>query len=300
METQTSALGESVEWFLDHMRMNKGASEHTIHAYQNDLAEAQIFLSSIGLNFWADLTPLMTLRFQTAMGGKVAVTTAQRRMSALRSLLKFLKRHGEGPDMDPPSVGGYKKPKRLPKALSIQALEAILNSPDVETASGMRDRVLMELIYGTGLRVSEAVNLTMQELNLEEGALRVTGKREKTRWIPIPQLTGHWIKTYIQNARPKLLKAPMAEVIVTNRGNKMLRQSAATIIEDHARRAGIDKSVSPHTLRHTYAVHLLKGGADLRVVQELLGHESISTTQVYTQLDLDEVQRNYQKAHPRR
>lgn len=191
-------------------------------------------------------------------------------------------------------------PKRVPKALSFELIERLLNGPNLAKPTGIRDRALMEMVYGTGLRISEAIGLRVDELHLEVGALRVTGKRNKTRVVPIPALTMPWIERYISEARPQLVKKPRAELFLGARGGPLSRQSAGWILEKHRVAAGIEAHVSPHTLRHTYAVHLLKGGADLRAVQELLGHASISTTQVYTQLDMEHVHNAYKTAHPRR
>lgn len=222
-----------------------------------------------------------------------------RRTSSLRSLLKFLKKNAVGPAIELPSARGVRKDKRLPKALSIEVLTSLLESPDVTTPQGLRDRALMEVVYGSGLRISEALNLRIEELDLNTGAFRVTGKRGKTRWLPIPRYTMPWLERYLEEARPKLIKKPTAEFFVGTRGGKLSRQNAYLCLQRHARLAGIEKNIGPHLLRHTYAVHLLKGGADLRAVQELLGHASISTTQVYTQLDLDEVKKKYRNSHPR-
>jgi integrase/recombinase XerD len=239
------------------------------------------------------------MRFQSSLGPPLAIATAQRRMSSVRSLIKFLKKEGHGPDIDLPTVDGFKRPRTLPKALSCEQLEALLAVPDVATPGGLRDRAMMELIYGAGLRVSEAVGLAISEVDFTEGAARLTGKRGKTRWSPLPSITKLWLEKYMLESRPKLQKRPSGLLLLSDTGRPLLRQTAYKKLELFARRAGIEKGVSPHTLRHTYAVHLLKGGADLRAVQELLGHESIATTQIYTQLDLREVQKKYLAAHPR-
>jgi integrase/recombinase XerD len=299
VEAEGSALIEPVEWFLDHLKVERGASEHTLLAYRNDLTVARAFFAKLGILFWADLSPQTLSRYESTLGAPLARTTAQRRMSSLRSLLKFLKKNGEGPECDLPSTGGFKKPKSLPKALSLDQLNALLEAPDLAKPEGLRDRALIELIYGAGLRVTEAVTLERAALDLEAGAVRITGKRGKTRWVPLPAVTAQWISKYILEARPLLAKRPSSLVILSDTGKPLLRQTAYDRLERLSQRAGIETGVSPHTLRHTYAVHLLKGGADLRAVQELLGHESIATTQVYTQLDLQEVQRKYRKAHPR-
>lgn len=290
---------DDVEWFLDHLRAERGASSHTLTAYQNDLAQASSFFAGVGAADWRALTPDHLVRYQASLAG-LKPSTMMRRTSSLRSLLKFLKRNGRGPEAELPSARGVRRPKRLPKALTIEELAALLGAPDVSKPEGMRDRALMELVYGAGLRVTEAVELRMEELDLDTAAFRVTGKRGKTRWLPLPRFTIPWIESYLKDARPKLVKKPMAEVFVGTRGGRLSRQNAYMALQKHARAAGIKKKLSPHVLRHTYAVHLLQGGADLRAVQELLGHSSISTTQVYTQLDLEEVKRKYRKAHPRR
>ena len=254
----------------------------------------------LGVREWRSLLVEHLLRYQTTLGPPIKVSTMMRRTSSLRSFLKFLKKNGQGPDVELPSVKGARKPKILPKALPLKELTALLDAPDVAKPEGLRDRALMELVYGAGLRISEAVELRMEELDLDSAAFRVTGKRGKTRWLPIPRFTMPWIERYIDEGRPKLVKSAMAELFVSTRGKKLTRQNAYMSLQKHVKAAGIERKVSPHTLRHTYAVHLLKGGADLRAVQELLGHASISTTQIYTQLDMEEVARKYSEAHPRR
>lgn len=298
MEAQ-NALAEPVEWFLDHLRVEKGASVHTVSAYANDLKQSSAYFANVGLTRWTDLGDPQIVQYESALAVGISQSTAQRRLSSLRSFLKFLKRRGVGPTADLPSTGGFKKKKSLPKALGIEQMLKMLEGPDLGTTVGLRDRALMELIYGAGLRVSEAVELKIEALDLDNGALRVTGKRGKTRWIPIPDETLNWVRRYLESGRPSLVKTATSLVFLSDRGLPMLRQTAYKKMETYARRAGIEEDVSPHTLRHTYAVHLLKGGADLRAVQELLGHESIATTQVYTQLDLDEVKKRYKQAHPR-
>jgi integrase/recombinase XerD len=299
VEAERAALDEGIEWFLDHLKVERGASPHTVLAYHGDLDLAAAFFAKLGVSGWEQLTTQHLLRYESTLGSPLARTTAQRRMSSLRSLLKFLKRNDAGPTADLPSTGGFRKPKTLPKALTLQQLESVLNAADLTKPSGVRDRAVMELIYGAGLRVSEAVSVEREALDLVGGAIRVTGKRGKTRWVPLPSQTVHWLKLYLLDARQKLATKPTSLLIVSDHGNAMRREQVYVRLERLARKAGIEQKIGPHTLRHTYAVHLLKGGADLRAVQELLGHESIATTQVYTQLDLDEVRKRYTAAHPR-
>jgi integrase/recombinase XerD len=290
---------DAVEQFLDLLRAERGASAHTVAAYERDLLRAGAFFSGLGIASWRDLRSEHFLRYQASLrGGKPA--TLMRRTSSLRSMLKYLRKHGLGPDAELPSTGGASRPRRLPKALSLEELAALLSAPDVSKPPGLRDRALMETVYGAGLRVSEAVDLRLEELDLDTAAFRVTGKRGKTRWLPLPRFTLPWLERYLQEGRPHLAKRPMAQVFLGTRGGRLSRQNVYLLLQKYAQQAGLGKKVSPHVLRHTYAVHLLQGGADLRAVQELLGHASISTTQVYTQLDLEEVKRKYRKAHPRR
>jgi integrase/recombinase XerD len=296
MEAQ---LAEQIDWFLDHLRVERGASDHTISAYLNDLTQLKDFLRVLQIEDAQLINHEAILRYERTLGPPLSRSTAQRRMSSLRSFLKFLKKRGEGPEGDLPSTGGFRKNKTLPKALTMEQLEGVLAAPKLDSAAGLRDRVLMELIYGAGLRVSEAITLRIAEMDLMEGALRVTGKRGKTRWVPLPTQTSAWVRRYLESARPTLLRRPSDLVILSDRGLPMRRQTVFVRLARFSILAGLPEAVGPHVLRHTYAVHLLKGGADLRTVQELLGHESIATTQVYTQLDLEEVQRRYRAAHPR-
>lgn len=304
METQDTrlpdALAEGIEEFLDHLAADRGASLHTVAAYRNDLTQAAMFFTSLGAETWHELQTPIIHRYQSTLRPPMAISTAQRRLSALRSLLKHLRRR-DGHDLgELPPTGGFRRPKRLPKALTADDLERLLDAPNVAKPTGLRDRALMELIYGGGLRISEAINLEFSAYDPLEGAVRVTGKRGKTRWIPLPTGTRAWLDRYLTEARPRLLRTPSSLILLSDRGLPWCRQTVYNRLTKLAREAGLEVHISAHVLRHTYAVHLLEGGADLRAVQELLGHESIATTQVYTELDLAEVQRAYRRAHPRR
>jgi integrase/recombinase XerD len=298
MAKNEGALDESAEWFLDHLRVQRGASAHTVEAYRRDIESASEFFARSGLSCWSDLTPQAVTRFQASLGPPTAPATAQRRMSALRSFLKFLKKQGEGPAMDLPSTGGFRKRKAIPRALSAAQLESLLAVPDVAKPDGLRDRALLELVYGAGLRVSEALGLTFSDVDLDSLFVRVTGKRGKARVVPLPRATAGWIERYIDAGRPRLVRRPSSLLFLSARGLPLRRTTFALRLKDYSRAAGLG-TIGPHVLRHTYAVHLLRGGADLRAVQELLGHASLSSTQVYTQLDMEEVRKAHRLAHPR-
>lgn len=299
METQ-GAFEETVEWFLDHLRHQRGASEHTLVAYAKDLEFAGRFFALLGLGSWSEVTAEHVVRYEVACGPPLSPATTARRLSSLRSLLKFLKKQGLRGEMLPPASGRTRRFGSLPKALSAEQVEQLLEVPDVSEPTGLRDRALMELLYGAGLRIGEAVGLRLEQIDADSAALTVTGKLQKTRWVPLPGQTLEWLERYLSDGRPKLVKKPLPNVFLSRRGLPYRREVAFAMIRSAASAAGIVQKVGPHTLRHTYAVHLLKGGADLRAVQELLGHGSISSTQVYTRLDLEDVARKYLAAHPRR
>lgn len=288
-----------IENYIDSLYSERGASDHTLSSYQNDLSLAANLFVEWGLASWDELQQDHLFKFQSTLGPPLAAATQLRRLSSLRGLIKFIKKEGRLKHLRLPSGLNVRKPKRLPKALSSESMEAILNVPNLGEPIGLRDRALMELIYGAGLRISEAVGLRIDELQLDTASIRVTGKRGKTRWLPLPATTIPWIEKWINEGRPRLEKRPKSFLLLGARGGALTRQHAYARLTEIAKEAGVESHVSPHILRHTYAVHLLKGGADLRSLQELLGHESITTTQVYTQLDTEELKKKYRNSHPR-
>jgi integrase/recombinase XerD len=286
--------------FLDYLRVERSVSVHTLAAYANDLKIAKEAFSSYGITRWETLGNEQLAQFEASLSVDIQKSTAQRRLSALRSFLKYLARNQVDVEADLPSTGGFRRGKYLPKALQASQRDTLMEQPATTTPAGLRDRALLELIYGCGLRVSEAVELDTGSVDLQGFSVRIYGKRGKTRVNPLPEGTADWLRAYLEFGRPQLLKKPLSLFIVSVTGKRLLRQTAYKIVEKYRVRSGLGPGVSPHTLRHTYAVDLLKAGADLRVVQELLGHESIATTQIYTGLDLSEVRKRYDRAHPRR
>ena len=290
-------LRESVEWFLDYLKIEKGASMHTLEAYSRDLDEVISVLQD-SLVSWEKIGHPHLQQFDVFLAQVPSRRSAQRKASSFRSFLKFLRKNNVQFSVDLPSTGGFKIGKRLPKAMderSVQGMLGLTNDSNIHH----RNLAILELLYGAGLRVSELLMLDMTQIDLASSAIRVTGKRNKTRIVPLPLQTNSVLSNYIDQVRGTFIKGPTGSVFLSARGEPLSRQAIYSLVSNMAKAAGVKGAIGPHTLRHTYAVHLLQGGADLRAVQELLGHESIATTQVYTELQNDEVKSRYLNAHPR-
>jgi len=303
----TDHLSESdarlLEQFIDHLWMEYGLTENTLGAYQNDLAGFAIWLAvkekALSAVSGSDIQRYLAHKFAEGYGGR----SAARLLSSLRRFYAWLmreKRIDEDPTrlLEPPKTA-----RPLPVTLSEQQVFSLLDAPDTADDVGNRDRTMLELLYATGLRVSELVNLQMSQLAMEPGVLRVMGKGNKERLVPVGEVALDWMVAYLRHVRPSLLhnktKSTNA-IFVTRRGKPMTRQAFWYLIKRYAARAGIDsEKLSPHTLRHAFATHLLNHGADLRVVQMLLGHSDISTTQIYTHVADQRLRDLYKQHHPR-
>ena len=296
---EESRLDSEIGWFLDHLAGERGASAHTVAAYDRDLKQIANWLLDYQVDSFTRVDGDASAKVRSMLAG-YAPTTIQRKLSALRSIIKFLARRSGTTPERLPSTGGFRKPKTLPKALTEDEMQRLSDAPSPTTPEGMRDRAMIELLYGGGLRVSELVSLRTEDYSESESILRVLGKREKVRLVPLPAGTHEHLRRYLENGRPGLRKAKTgSHVFLNNRGAGLSRSGVFRILRRYAAQAGIEKEIGPHTLRHTYAVHLVKNGADLRSVQELLGHASIVTTEVYTHLDMETVREKYADAHPR-
>ncbi len=292
---------DAIEGFLDALWAERGLSDHTLTAYRADLAG---FAGALGARGKAlleagreDIQDYLATRLSA--GG--SPRTAARLLSALRRFYRYQLREGRiGQDptvrIEPPRLG-----RPLPDALSEEEVERLLQAPDPQDAEGLRDRAMLELLYATGLRVSELVGLGETQLNLRHGVVRVFGKGSKERLVPLGEEASSWVGRYLVEARAKLMRGhpPSKAVFVTRRGGPMTRQAFWYLIRRHARTADIVKHLSPHTLRHAFATHLLNHGADLRVVQMLLGHSDLSTTQIYTHVANARLQALHAAHHPR-
>lgn len=296
-------FADQLNEFLDFMLMEKGASPHTVLAYRNDLTSAATFLASVGRAGWAEADAQDLLDLETFWGSSGAGSTRQRRMAAVRSFFKHLKHTESGPAFPLDSGAKAMRLWKLPKSLTKVQVMKLLDTIPSSTISQIRNRASLELLYGCGLRVSEMTGLSVADYSRESSVVRILGKRGKTRLVPLPDGTEVWLQRYMETSRPALAARSSGRrtdcMILSDHGRPMLRQNILKLVASAAKAAGIEGPVSPHTLRHSYAVHLLEGGADLRVVQELLGHESLETTQIYTELNLDETNARYEASHPR-
>ena len=285
---------------LEALQTERGASPNTLSAYRRDLAAFAGFLSrrrgtieTAGADHVARY--LLTLR-QTGLGPR----SVARHLSAVRGLYRFLVREGRLGRDPTEHLEAPRPPRRLPRTLSPKEAAALVESPAVDDRIGLRDRALLELLYATGMRASECVALRIEDLNLAAGYVIPMGKGDRQRLVPVGAQALHWVRAYLKTARPSLVKrADPGTLFVNHAGRRLSRQGLWGVIKKAARRAGVRTRVSPHTLRHSFASHLLERGADLRSIQMMLGHADISTTQIYTHLPSSAVREMYRRFHPR-
>ncbi|CAG7845805.1 Tyrosine recombinase XerD [Pseudoclavibacter triregionum] len=304
-----SALSRHIERYLRHLAIERGRSEHTIAAYRRDLARYEAWLAEKrGIGDPASIGADDVQAFVASLREQdppLAASSVARHLSTVRGLHAFLEEEGVAPDDVAREARAPKLGSRLPKALTIEEVERLLAAAGGEGATGLRDAALLELLYATGARVSEVCDLNVDDLSGGDGRggelLRVRGKGDKQRLVPVGSYARAALEAYLVRGRPELsAKGRFTPALFLGaRGGRLSRQSAGHIIAAAAERAELTAHVSPHTLRHSFATHLLQGGADVRVVQELLGHASVATTQIYTHLTADTLRDMYQSAHPR-
>jgi integrase/recombinase XerD len=289
---------DHIDLFVDAMWLESGLSKNTLSAYRSDLAR---FAKSIEhKNLIAVEQSDVQRLLSTMMAEGIKASSSARVLSTLRRFYRYQVRQNSL-KIDPcAQVLSPKQGRPLPKAMSEQQVEDLLNAPDLQTSLGIRDRAMLETLYATGLRVSELVDLTLLEVSLQVGVVRIIGKGNKERLVPLGEQAIDWIERYQKGARIDLLKQRQCDAMfVTARGSKMTRQAFWYIIKKHALKAGIQQGLSPHTLRHAFATHLINHGADLRSVQMLLGHADLSTTQIYTHIARERLQSMHSQHHPR-
>ncbi|MBA2550930.1 MAG: site-specific tyrosine recombinase XerD [Nocardioidaceae bacterium] len=301
-----STPGTAARSYLDHLNVERGLAHNTLTSYRRDLQRYVDFLGRLGREQLRDVTEadvaafLGYLREGDEQHPALSSGSAGRAVVAVRGLHKFALRErlviqDVAAPVRPPSP-----PKRLPKALSVTEVEALLTaSGSAGTALAVRDRALLELLYGTGARISEATGLDVDDVDLEDRAVLLSGKGGKQRLVPVGSFAVDAVRIYLTGARADLVSTGTPALFLNARGGRLSRQSAWAVLVRSAERAGLRKEVSPHTLRHSFATHLLDGGADVRVVQELLGHASVTTTQIYTLVTVDKLREVYATAHPR-
>lgn len=294
-------MDQALEQFLQHLVVERGLAPLTLAAYAHDLARLAAYLHERGRDGWRTIT-LTDLQDYLAYLEQQGVGTRSRarKLSAIRQLYRFLLREGLADHNPLEWLDAPKVPKGLPKILSLEEVERLLAVLDPTTPLGQRDDAMLEVLYATGLRVSELVGLTIPQVDLRRGVIRVVGKGAKERLVPMVLRAVEKVTLYIQHVRPLLLKGHPSQVLFLNRqGRGLSRQGFWKIIKGYARQAGLPPELSPHTLRHSFATHLLWRGADLRALQLLLGHADISTTQIYTHLHTARLQEIHRQAHPR-
>ena len=289
---------DAIDLFIDALWLESGLSKNTLSAYRTDLNGLAKFIDPILLLDVEQSDVQKFLAFLLAQG--IKSSSSARVLSTLRRFYRYQIRENRV-SVDPcAQVRSPKQGRPLPQAMSEQQVENLLAAPDTQISLGLRDRAMLEVLYATGLRVSELVELTLLEVNCSVGVVRIVGKGNKERLVPLGEQAVEWLERYIDQARPDLLKQRVCDALfVTARGSGMSRQAFWYLIKKHAVTAGIEQHLSPHTLRHAFATHLINHGADLRSVQMLLGHSDLSTTQIYTHIARERLQSLHADHHPR-
>jgi len=296
-------LDRAIDSYLRHISIERGLSDNTVAAYRRDLAGYAAWLAERDIDDTDAVGPDTVRAFAehaATADPPPAASSLARLQSSVRGLHRFLAREGEAVTDPTTKLVPPKQPQKLPKALTIEQVEALLDAPSAEDPIGIRDRALLELLYATGARVSEAIGLDVDDMRHGD-ILRLRGKGNKERIVPLGSFAQAAIDAYLTRVRPALAAKGSAtpKLFLGARGRPLSRQSAWLVIQAAADKAQLTAHVSPHTLRHSFATHLLQGGADVRVVQELLGHASVATTQIYTHVSADTLRDMYQSAHPR-
>ncbi|HPT87001.1 MAG TPA: site-specific tyrosine recombinase XerD [Bacillota bacterium] len=294
-------MQEMLQDYLNYLSVERGLSQNTLESYARDLRQYLQYLKekkNIEIKETTQATVIGYL-LQLQAKGK-ATATLSRSLAAIKSYYHFLFREAKI-ERDPTiNLDAPKQEKRLPRVLSVEDVSNLLEQPDLKTPAGIRDRAMLEVLYATGLRVSELVSLKISDLNLEMGYIKCFGKGSKERIVPLGSVASKYVKHYLEHARKFLASSLNEETLFLNHhGHRLTRQGFWKIIKKYAESINLENDITPHTLRHSFATHLLENGADLRSVQEMLGHADISTTQIYTHLTKSKIKEVYEKAHPR-
>lgn len=287
--------------YLNHLLVERGVASNTLEAYGRDLRRYFQFLLQKDITQLPDVKPEVIIEYLVQIKGEgLSANSMNRALAALRGLYKYLIQEKIITSSPLTNIDLAKVWMRLPDTISKEEMNVILIQPGILTPAAMRDSAMLELLYATGIRVSELINLTMNSVNWQVGFLVVMGKGSKERIVPVGKTAYDCTRLYVDNARPQLMQKKTTDVLFLNRfGTKFTRQGLWKIVIKYAKKAGLQKKVHPHTFRHSFATHLLEGGADLRTVQVMLGHADISTTQIYTHITRERLREIHQKYHPR-
>ncbi len=300
-------MKEDIDRFINYLSVEKGFSENTMAAYRNDLSQLATFIEEEAarqglIASWVNFTRQVMLSYQVTLKERnYAATTLARKVAAAKSFFKFMVAEGHLKDNPTENIASPNVGRILPKPISHAKVMKLLEQPTkLSTPEAKRDSAMLSLLYASGMRVSELISLNLSDVDAEGGYVRCFGKGNKERIIPIAPQAGKALTDYIKEARLRLARRDDEKAVFLNRrGERLTRQGFWQILKGYARQAELGEEITPHTLRHSFATNMLSGGADLRSVQELLGHANISTTQVYTHLTSEHVRRTYEKAHPR-
>ncbi|SFJ97164.1 integrase/recombinase XerD [Marinilactibacillus piezotolerans] len=294
---------EALEEYLIFLKIERGLSKNSIESYQRDLNQYITYLDQEKINSWDEINRYIILNFlENQKNGLKSDNSLIRMISSLRRFHQFLKQENLSKEDPMLYIETPKKAQTLPKVISTNQIDILLSIPDTSNKIGIRDRAILEVMYATGIRISELVNLKLEELHLSMKLIQTIGKGDKERILPIGEQGIRWVEYYLEYSRPKLeMKSVQTSpfVFLNLRGTQLSRQGVWKKIKKMVQQAGIKQNVTPHTLRHSFATHLLENGADLRVVQELLGHSDISTTQIYTHITKHRLKEVYDAYHPR-
>jgi integrase/recombinase XerD len=295
------AFADKIEDFIAFLGLERGLAENTIAAYRRDLDQAAQYFAALGAANWREVTPGQAGAWiRSLAGARYTVASTMRKLSALRMLARHLVRGSVRDDDFTALLVGPKKGRRVPPTLTEAEVARLVTAPSAPDPLSLRDRALLELFYSSGLRVSELAGLLLHQIDVAQGFLRVFGKGSKERVVPVGRKAGEAIAVYLSSGRPHLVRPHTgSHLFLNHRGRPLSRVGLWMIVKQHARRAGITRNVKPHALRHSFATHLLTGGADLRAIQEMLGHASIATTQIYTAVEPRRLVAHHDKFHPR-
>lgn len=294
-------MDNTVRDFIHYLTVERGLSANTTESYSRDLKQFKEYVQPLGISnlVHADKTAVMGYLIALQKKGRTA-STLSRHMAAIKAFFRYCLTEGLIAKDPTVNLESPRPEKKLPQVLALEEVERLLNAPTKRNLICLRDKAMLELLYATGLRVTELISLEVNNINLEMGFVRCFGKGSKERIIPLGSIASKHIEEYLQSGRPKLMKVPgETGLFLNHHGKKMSRQGFWKLIKKYAKEVGIIKEITPHTLRHSFATHLLENGADLRSVQEMLGHSDITTTQIYTHLTRSKLREVYTKTHPR-